>query len=93
MISDFRENSSLYCVDYGATDINLYSSWISYSDYSALYIMAVPCGTEFEDLETSIRNDCEWDQQKVFDYLTTIEVVTYYNQGVFRQDRYGDERI
>ena len=59
MVGDFKENSSLYCIDYVANDIDLYSSWVSgYSDYSALYIMAVPCGTVFEDLNTPIRDDC-----------------------------------
>ena len=83
-IQKFKQNGGLYCINYSLADINLYGSWIFENEYSALDIMAVPCGMQPSGFTEPIREDCVWDRQEALNYLGTISLIIVYNQGVFK---------
>ena len=88
-IKKFRKNGGLYCIDFQNIDITLYSSWIYEEYFSAIDILAVPCGTKLPGDNAPIRDDCEWNRDTVLEYLGTLNLVIYYNQGVFQPNKYG----
>ena len=74
-------------------NVSLYSSWIYGKGCTALEIMAIPCGSVPDGSQDVPRDDCVWDKQEIMEYLDTVQIVAIYNQGNFRQDMYGQERI
>ena len=93
-IDSYKQNGGLFCVDLKAANIDLYSSWIYETDYSALDIMAVPCGTNPDGYDEPIRDDCEWNRTTVMDYMgDTVDLVMLYNQGTFKQEKFGEDTI
>ena len=57
----------------------MYGSWIYGEYYTAIDIIAVPCGTEFDGDDTPIRDDCEWNRTAALEYLGTLNAVFIYN--------------
>ena len=79
-VDRYKKKGGLFCVDFEAANIELYSSWIYDRDYSAFDIIAVPCGTELDGYDEPIRDDCEWNRTTVLDFIgDTIDLVILYN--------------
>ena len=93
MIQEAKDSGGFYCIDYGSVDMNLYSSWVYSDSYTALDIIAAPCGFTFDELKEPVREDRVWDQQETLDYLGACSLVVLYNQGIFKQDEFGENRI
>ena len=64
--------------------------------FNAIEVMIVPCATKLTLMggkEDRIPEDCESDKQVTIDWLESFNIVTYYNQGLFNQGDYEEERI
>ena len=83
-IENLKEARAFYCIDYDSVDMNLYSSWIYENDYTALDVVAAPCGYSNDIFKEPVREDCVWDPQDILDYLGNINLVLLYNEGVFK---------
>ena len=84
----------MYCIDLKSAGVSVHNSFVYNDDYSALDLIAVPCGTELEgDVAKSKRDDCVWDKEIVFEYLKMFRLNIVTNQGVFLPNEFGDSRI
>ena len=93
-VARYRKNGGFYCLDWRNYDIQLYSSWRSGSSYTAIDVMAVPCGYQFDKASQEYDDsECNWDLQKAIEYLHVINILVYHNHGVFVEDAYGEERL
>ena len=41
--------------------------------------------------EDNIREDCVRDPEAVYEYLTSVTTIAWYNYGVFRHNEFGKE--
>ena len=78
-IENLEKSSGLYCINFQDIETDLYSSWIYSENYSAIDILAVPCGTVFDGDDTPIRDDCEWNRTAALEYLGTVKLVVIFN--------------
>lgn len=58
--------------------------------------MVVPCAVKLTLLggkEDRIPSDCETDKAKAIDWLQNFNIISYYNEALFQQEKYYTERI
>ena len=95
-IEKYKKDGGLFCFDLPPEASEIFGYWQAGSNYAALDIIAAPCGHQYE-LEdgtmSKVREDCNWDQQAAIDYFGTIGFLVYYNEGVFKQDDFGQHRV
>ena len=92
-IEKFKEGKALTCVDLQGSEIDIYGTWVLSADYAALDMMAVPCGTQFEEFPHEIRDDCIWNKTEVLEYMGLFQSQFYYNSERFQSDEFGENRI
>ena len=83
------------CIDWTNDDIVI-SGDETDATYRSLDIMLVPCGMQETILggtEDRIPDDCNYDKDALIEYLGSIQMMMYYNQGQFVRDAFGDESI
>ena len=65
-VEKMKQESSLYCIDWDSTDVDLYGNWASTANYQAIDIMVVPCGQELPGLDQDAQDieECVWDKNE-----------------------------
>ena len=86
----------MYCLDWSGSDINVFGSWRSDTDYRSVDIMVVPCGMSYVSFDgidqTTEEEDCNWDKQSAVEYLgETLFLKVLYNQETFYQPSFSKE--
>ena len=65
-------------------------------EYQTIDIMLMPCGSDdtlYGGIEPRIPDDCNFDRQKMLDYLGPLQMLIWKNVGRFQLDEFGNRRI
>ena len=77
----------LYCYDWGEDGFDLYGSWKSGGNSTALSFDLLPCASRYTAIDGTVHgggDDCEWDFDKHREYMgTQFSIVALYNRGTF----------
>ena len=60
-----KENEGLFCIDFQTYGEDLWGTWTNGDTFSAIDILAVPCGTAYQTKNgdaDGTREDCVWDK-------------------------------
>ena len=72
----FKEKGGLFCFDWKSAAFDLYGTWRSDVRMTAVDIMMVPCGTQYQKPDGTVaetRDDCIWDKQETMDYFGSLQ--------------------
>ena len=95
-VEAFRETGGLFCLDWQKLNVELYGYWQAAANYGGLDIIVAPCGFQYELQDGSLsplRDDCNWNKTAAEEYFGTIGFTIYYNEGIFKQEEFGEHRV
>lgn len=88
---------AFFCLDSKYFDSQVLRGTIAGGDHTLSDVMGMPCHMK-ESLvggtQDNIRNDCEKNSTAVYEYLSNMSTVFWYNYGSFKQKEFGnDDRV
>ena len=96
IIQKLFDQNGLFCADFRSVKLSLYGDHRRSDLFSYIDIKAVSCNTMKMPqgrLEGDIPHNCNTNKEDANDYLSSYSILTYYNDKVFEQDKFGAKRI
>ena len=85
----------LFCIEWDKADINLHGNE-NKKNYEIIEIMVLPCNhrlTHIGDTEDRITEECVADLDAQIEYLGPLNLIFYYDQKIFKQDKFYEYSI
>ena len=73
-VNNARKANEMWCLDWTALQFDIYGTWRTDDRYATLDVRMIPCAQRYTAFDGSKRggdDSCEWDKQKVVNYLGT----------------------
>jgi len=93
-IERYKKSKDWMCVDWSTIYLQGRDSG---ANYRTMDVMLTPCNFKPDinasDAENRIPEDCNWDKDKLIEYIGPSQMLLYYNVGRFQLDEFGERRI
>ena len=91
-LESIKEKGGMMCIDWEENPVLLFHNE-SQPSFRSLDIMLLPCGqpeTNIGGAVDRIPDDCEFDRNKLIEYLGPLQMLIYHNYGDFNINEYGN---
>ena len=96
-LEKIRKEGGLFCLDWTEHGHEIWGTWTNGKSYGAMDIMAVPCGYQYTAYDGTVergREDCNWDKEKLIEYLGASDYLNIYsNQSVLDMRDFGSSKL